>query len=257
MNQQVAMRMIEKLGYKSDIVGNGLDALEKLADKDYDLILMDCQMPELDGYSATHEIRRHNSSRHTSIIGLTAHALSGDRENCIRAGMDDYLSKPVMLEDWPRPWISGWADPLVPASGLPAKAPPNAATIDARPAVDVSVLAELREYQKPGEPDFVTELIGVFIEDLADRLSQIRSGLQAADTHRVNQAAHALKGASAELGARRMQEICSRIEFGAATGSIESTPSMLRELEAEAESVRTALATHCVNAQAVRPVPEV
>jgi two-component system, sensor histidine kinase and response regulator len=262
VNQQVAMRMIEKLGYKLDIVGNGRGALEKLAGKDYDLILMDCQMPEIDGYSATQEIRRReSSSRHTSIIGLTAHALSGDRENCIRAGMDDYLCKPVMLEDLAAT-LDKWLHSPVPkpAAGLPAKASPSEATVNARfaeAAVDVSVLAELRQYQKPCEPDFVTELIGVFIDDLADRLSEIRSGLQAADTYRINQAAHALKGASAELGARRMQEICARLEFSAATGSIESAPSMLRELEAEAESVRAALATHCVNAQAIRLVPEV
>jgi two-component system, sensor histidine kinase and response regulator len=262
VNQQVATRMIERLGYKLDIVGNGGDAIEKLAGKDYDLILMDCQMPELDGYSATQEIRRRESpSRHTWIIGLTAYALSGDRENCLRAGMDDYLSKPVMLEDLAAT-LDKWLDARapIPISGLLAEAPLSDTNLVAHPAeapVDASVLAELREYQKPGEPDFVTELIGIFIDDLADRLTQIRSGLQAADPSRINQAAHALKGASAELGARRMQEICSRLELKAATGSIEDTPSLLLELEAEAESVRTALASHCVSAQALRPAPEV
>jgi CheY-like chemotaxis protein len=254
--------MIERLGYKLDIVGNGRDAIERLERKGYDLILMDCQMPELDGYSATHEIRRRESpSRHTSIIGLTAHALSSDRENCIRAGMDDYLSKPVMLEDLAATldkWLDAPATLL--ASGSPANAPPVEAAQDLRPAlavVDAAVLAELREYQKPGEPDFVTELIGIFIDDLAERLSQIRAGLQASDPYRVNQAAHALKGASAELGARRMSEICSRLESSAATGSIDGAPFILQELEAEAESVRAALATHCVNGQDSRLAPEV
>jgi CheY-like chemotaxis protein len=100
VNQQVATRVIERIGYQADSVENGAGALACLSRSDYDLILMDCQMPEMDGCKATHEIRRREgAARHTRIIGLTAHALPGDRDNCIRAGMDDYLSKPVMPED--------------------------------------------------------------------------------------------------------------------------------------------------------------
>jgi CheY-like chemotaxis protein len=100
VNQQVEIRMIERIGYRADFVENGASALERLNHTDYDLILMDCQMPGMDGYRATYEIRRREgATRHTPIIGLTARALAGDRDDCIRAGMDDYLSKPVMPED--------------------------------------------------------------------------------------------------------------------------------------------------------------
>jgi two-component system sensor histidine kinase/response regulator len=100
VNRQVEIRMIERIGYRTDFVENGAGALERLNHTDYDLILMDCQMPGMDGYAATHEIRRREgATRHTPIIGLTARALAGDRDDCIRAGMDDYLSKPVMPED--------------------------------------------------------------------------------------------------------------------------------------------------------------
>jgi len=100
VNQQVALRMIQRLGFQAHMVSNGHQALEELARASYDIILMDCQMPQMDGYAATHEIRRREgSARHTTIVGLTAHALNGDREECLMSGMDDYVSKPVSLEE--------------------------------------------------------------------------------------------------------------------------------------------------------------
>ena len=100
VNQQVALRMIQRLGFHAHMVSNGQQALQELADASYDIILMDCQMPQMDGYAATREIRRREgSAHHTTIVGLTAHALNGDREECLMSGMDDYVSKPASLED--------------------------------------------------------------------------------------------------------------------------------------------------------------
>ncbi len=282
VNQQVAIRMIERIGYRADFVENGGGALERLSHTDYDLILMDCQMPGMDGYAATHEIRRREgATRHTPIIGITAHALAGDRDDCLRAGMDDYLSKPVMPEDlgamidkWvtvvdaqrrlvsepPNGPIDGVmiAPPVTtaPLEAVAAAAPAGAVATGAGAAVDEAVLAELREYQKPGEPDFVTELIGIFNQDVINRLSQMKAGLQAADARQVSQAAHALKGASGELGAGGLREICARLESSTAHGSIELVAPMLREVEAEADRVLATLATYCivVPVHAVEPV---
>jgi len=255
VNRQVEIRMIDRIGYKADQANNGRLALEKLAEADYDLILMDCQMPEVDGYTATREIRRReDTARHTAIIGVTAHALPGDREECLRAGMDDYIAKPVMPEDLAA-MIDKWVEIIERPRDLPPKPLSLEASIEAAGkgsrasttvVLDEAVLADLREYQSPGEPDFVTELIGIFGEDLTSRLAQISAGLQAGDAKRVREAAHALKGASGELGARRMREICERLELSAAQGSIADAPAMARELEDEAVQVRAALAIHCV-----------
>jgi signal transduction histidine kinase/HPt (histidine-containing phosphotransfer) domain-containing protein len=260
VNQQVEMRMIDRIGYHAQPAANGRIALEKLQLEDFDLILMDCQMPEVDGYTATREIRRREgSARHTSIIGVTAHALPGDREECLRAGMDDYIAKPVMPEDLAA-MIDKWVEIIKTPNLLPesAELPSTEAGVknpnECIPpsVIDEAVLAELREYQNPGEPDFLTELIGVFGEDLTDRLAQINAGLQAGDPERVRQAAHALKGASGELGAKRLREICARMELSATPDSIWTVPAMLRELQDEAVHVRAALAVHCV---ASRPLP--
>jgi HPt (histidine-containing phosphotransfer) domain-containing protein len=116
----------------------------------------------------------------------------------------------------------------------------------AEASLDEAVLAELREYQKPGESDFVTELIGIFKGDLTNRLSQMRAGLQAGDAKRVCQAAHALKCGSGELGAGKLREICGQLESSTAHGSLEAGASIMQGLEAEAERVLIALASHCV-----------
>ena len=244
VNQQVAFRMIQRLGFHASVVANGRQALEELARTSYDLILMDWQMPEMDGLSATREIRRREgSARHTTIVGLTANALSSDCEECLKSGMDDYLSKPVSPED-----LAAMLEKWIPAGhALPTDvveerftAPTGSATGNGE-VLDAKVLAGLREYQRPGEPDFLTHLIRVFLDDLSLRLESIRNAQTRGDLGILRSAAHALKGASGELGAKRLHALCAQLEATARSGILAAALPLVREIEDEAVRVRRAM----------------
>ena len=178
VNQQVALRMIERIGYKAETALNGREALEMLAMARYHIVLMDCQMPEMDGYTATRELRhREGAARHTTVVGVTAHALAGDREDCIKCGMDDYLAKPVTPRDMAE-MLDRWVMAVHQANGK-AEAASVSAVHSAQshteaedgagglPTIDDRVLAQLQEFEQPGEVGFVAKLIKMFVEDLA------------------------------------------------------------------------------------------
>jgi two-component system, sensor histidine kinase and response regulator len=250
VNQQVAMRMLERMGYKAHAVENGRQALDTLAQRDYEIVLMDCQMPEMDGYSAAHELRRREgSSRHTTIIGVTAHALPGDREECLKAGMDDYLAKPVTPQDMVET-IDRWVIAINHLEGngsangnhsVDTGVQADGVTDSDKPTIDETVLAQLREFERPDESDFVSKLIGMFLSDLSMRLVEIHAALATADAHRLNRAAHALKGASGELGAARLRALCSRLEAQTANQSVKGIDGLIGIVEEEANRVRLAL----------------
>jgi signal transduction histidine kinase/HPt (histidine-containing phosphotransfer) domain-containing protein len=244
VNQQVALRMIQRLGFQAHMVSNGQQALEELAHESYDIILMDCQMPEMDGYAATREIRRRErSAHHTTIVGITAHALSGDREECLKSGMDDYVSKPISLEDLAailEKWIPG-VSPMPPDAARAQVTTPMRPAIGSWEVLDERVLAGLREYQRSGEPDFLNHLISVFLDDLSLRLESMRNAQTRGDLETLRSAAHALKGASGELGAKRLYELCAQLEATARSGILAAARPLRREIEDEAVRLRQAM----------------
>jgi two-component system, sensor histidine kinase and response regulator len=214
VNQKIGLRQLKKLGYSADAVANGVEAVDAVKRIPYDVVLMDCHMPELDGYEATRLIRQlemeKNDPQRTPvyIIALTANALEGDRDRCLSAGMNDYLSKPVKLPEL-QAVLQEAASFVRPVA---ARRRTETRTDDDEPAIDRTVLAGLRQLQEPGEPDSAVELIDLFLRDTPVKIESIRNAIARSDAPALQEPAHALKGSASNLGAHRLAQICAKLE---------------------------------------------
>jgi two-component system, sensor histidine kinase and response regulator len=201
VNELVAVRQFEKLGCRVDVARDGREAVEMSASNDYDAIFMDCQMPVLDGYAATGEIRRREGDdRHTPIVAMTAHTMEGDRERCIAAGMDDYVSKPLeqgaLEQALARATGKGQVSSQIEPNG---SAPPS----DGRPWEHVPLVDRQRLADVAG-PNGPGELLKLFSDDSRERVASMRAALSSSDMAELARLAHALKGSSAMIGAQRL-----------------------------------------------------
>jgi signal transduction histidine kinase/DNA-binding response OmpR family regulator len=244
VNQKVAVRMLEKLGYRADVAANGLEAIEALSRIPYAAVLMDVQMPEMDGHEATAEIRRREQGRgcRTPIIAMTANAMQGDRGEALAAGMDDYIPKPVKLEALEAVlecWVSEEKEPedtTVSTAGATATREDSEEDL-----LDLGVLAGLRELQAEGEPDILEELIGLFFEEVPPKLAALREAVEEDDARAVERVAHSLKGSSGNMGAMRMAAVYSEIEKVGGSGELTRAPELIDRLEVDLERTRRAL----------------
>ena len=236
-NRRVALRMLERLGYTADVAANGREALERLERIVYDVVLMDVQMPEMDGLEASRAIcRRWPESRRPRIIAMTAEAMEGDREMCIAAGMDDYIAKPVNLELLRRALDA--CRPLAPrrAEAEPASAPPtNPETLDR------NALLELRE--QLGDADAVHTIITTFLQSTPGLLATLRAAAGQGDAAQVRRAAHTLKASSAMLGARALSLACAELERLSRLGDLDDAVTRAAALDALYADLRPALET--------------
>ncbi len=238
VNQLVATGMLEKLGYKVALSTNGSEAVKMTADEQYDVILMDCLMPVMDGYEATGRIRcAGGPSSRTPIIALTASAMAGDRERCLEAGMDAYLSKPLDPE--------ALAAVLTQFAGsrveLPERQVSETSDPDERP-LDRAVLNDLRRLDRDGDGRFLREVIAAYLEDAGARLNDIRSSVEAADSEGTIRAAHSLKGNSRNVGAGRMAALCEKVYMQANNSDLAGAAETVSLLEDEFSRVKAALA---------------
>jgi PAS domain S-box-containing protein len=236
VNQKVAVCQLEKLGYRADVVANGLEAVEAVSRVSYALVLMDCQMPEMDGLEATGMIRKREgeqASRRLPIIAMTANAMQGDREKCLDAGMDDYLAKPVKrehLEATLARWIPGQSTPdeqQEPVSSEKQK--------PVHECVDSAVLADLRRLDS--SCGLLSTLITHFLEDVPTRLAGLQDALQKGDAEALARVAHELNGASGNLGVRKMRQLCVELQALGKAKDLTKAGALLAQLVSEFELV--------------------
>ncbi|HXG80820.1 MAG TPA: response regulator, partial [Sphingomicrobium sp.] len=242
VNQRVARLMLEQLGCRVDVAANGREAIDQLELLPYDVVLMDCEMPVMDGFAATREIRRREGAgKHQLIIAMTAKALQGDRERCLEAGMDDYLPKPIMLEDLVRT-LRRWQSKG--EGETPTAVPPARAEAEAAPApdgVDRAVLDRLRAMAEATDPGLLEQIIAAYVSDTRKRLARLREAHAAGDAATVRETAHALKGASASVGAQRLAQLALELETRAAAESLDGIAAILPEIDGEYTQVHKAL----------------
>ncbi|MDX1953593.1 MAG: response regulator [Verrucomicrobiota bacterium] len=243
VNQKVALRQLQRLGYQADAVANGLEVLTALERIPYDIILMDCQMPELDGYATARKIRQLEAASQNRddktgqyIIAMTANALAGDREVCIAAGMNDYISKPVRIEELEAALQRG----IDQIAANPMKSSSNPEQTE--PTIDKSVLENLRALKVPGEPDPLAELIELFLGDTPARLEKIEIAVRAEDPHTLENAAHSLKGSASNLGAARLGTLCAEMVNHAREKNLGAAADMLPLIKDEFYRVTEILA---------------
>ena len=217
-NQQLLKLMLGKFGYGCDIVGNGVKVIETISRSHYDLILMDIQMPEMGGIEATKTIRdlEKNSSRHIRIIAVTAGAMQGDRQNFLEAGMDDYISKPVRINELVQALLKGQSPDY-------GQNNPSESVIEIEPAaIDMQVFHELEKMSGAHKKSssIIVRLIDNYVKSLSEFRSMITNGIKNQDAHALKMASHSLKSSSGYLGALNLANICKNIEKKIVDGQI-------------------------------------
>jgi CheY-like chemotaxis protein/HPt (histidine-containing phosphotransfer) domain-containing protein len=256
INQKVATRLLAQMGYTPKIAGHGIEALQALDAAPYDLIFMDVMMPEMDGLEATRQIRirQQNRAAHPNykspliIVAMTASAMPGDREKCLEAGMDDYLSKPVRPEQV-RALIERWAEKaaldILPPERDAARSTLHIMTntdkiMNEIPAVDMERLQEFTE----GDPANLTELVTLYLKQTTEQLDQLQAAIKTSDAPGVRRIAHSCAGASATCGMRRIVPLLKDLEEQGDAGRLTTAPELFTQVTQEFELIRTTLAPH-------------
>jgi PAS domain S-box-containing protein len=244
VNQKLALRLLERMGYRADVVANGLEVLQSLRRQPYDVILMDVQMPEMDGLEASRAIwAEWSAESRPRIIAMTANVMPEDRQECLAAGMDDFIAKPVRVDQLvaalsrSRP-LTGHASP---AEVLAAD---ESATDEASPSalLDPVALERLQE-TAGGDAGFLKEMFETILADAPVMLAEMHQALERGDAMTLRRAAHSLKSNSADFGAKTLSELCREVEMMAKAGTLDGATEKLASIEAEWAQVRTALET--------------
>jgi len=232
VNQKVALRLLQRMGYEADVANDGLEAIEALDRTSYDVVLMDVQMPELDGLDATRQIRARWPERAIHIVAMTANAMDGDREACLAAGMDDYVSKPIRPDEL--------AAALAASPTTPGHLRGHVSMVDRPPTLDTAASNRLLD-MTGGDLAFLDELVDAYLEDAPAQLRAMREAAEAGADAEIMRPAHSLKSNSANMGAETLAEMCRNLEEAARGGPVDDAVGRVAAAEAEFEVVRVAL----------------
>lgn len=224
VNQKVVQQLLAHLGYRADVVANGIEVLDALERQNYDVVLMDVQMPEMDGLEATRRLRAHFTNGLPRVIAMTANAMPGDREKCIAAGMDAYVSKPVELDD-----IRGVLTAVV---GYASE------TEDEAPIIDRRRIDQLIELQDESNPMLASDIIRLFINDSPKHLQNIELALSSGNAEDLVSASHRFLSSIENLGAQRMRKHCMELERLGREGTLNGAEVNLDRLRREFDIAR-------------------
>lgn len=242
VNQKVALLMLNRIGYRADIAANGLEVLQALDRQPYDIVLMDVQMPEMDGLAATREIRnRLTKDRSPIIIAMTAEAMKGDREKCLAAGMDDYITKPINLDNLRDTLLRYSADNRIIIPQKEEEAAPATNIDDQLPTIDDSVIDRLRLLQDDDDADFVAQLIILFVNELPNKINAMKNAISNNEAKRLEHAAHSLKSSSGNIGALRLSKLCAQLEEIGHSACLDEAPKLINIVYEEASIVTVLL----------------
>lgn len=231
VNQQVALHLLQRMGYRADVAGNGLEVLEAISRQPYDLVLMDMQMPEMDGLTATRQIcQMELGEGRPRIIAMTANAMIGDRELCLEAGMDDYISKPIRVQEL--------VQALSKCQVVKALSQEVVST-SLSDVIDLKIFAELQ--QMVNNDTVLAEVVNQYLTDSPQQLASLSEAIAPYDQETLKRAAHTLKSTSAMLGASHLCELCRQLEAITSTASPIAYQALASEIKTEYEKVHTTL----------------
>jgi PAS domain S-box-containing protein len=249
VNQKVALLTLERIGYRADVAGNGLEVLQALQRQPYDLILMDVQMPEMDGLTATRKIcQQFPDNQRPRIVAMTANAMQGDREICMKAGMDDYITKPIRVNELRKALskcqpLNYTQELLEPVHNLDNN--PETKEVEALEVIDKSALQELRDMAGEDYVIFLTEIVDAFVEDTSASIGAMADAIEQENPAELREIAHGLKSASAYLGAKHLSHLCQELESLGRNSAIAGALEIFTQLQQEYEIVKAALLLEC------------